>query len=256
MVDRFDPSHVYAGGTGGFYRSTNAGGDWSKTGLTEMTSVYDIKTDPSNPTWIYVACCGTNKGLYLSKNKGSDWTKILTDDFLRGVAVDPKNPLNIYVASSSAVSSGGYKEKSTGIQYTRDGGNTWISANEGVSWPFAYCVEVDPEDNSFVFAGMPGMNFKKRQFSDLIVSSVVNKKSENYSKLLIYPNPVKQVITVKLKQQGNFNLVINDITGRKLYEKRNINEQHIVDCQDFPSGVYIINVSDKRSRLTGKFIKE
>jgi hypothetical protein len=256
MTDRFDSSYVYAGGTGGFYRSTDAGGTWSETGLPEMTSVFDIKTDPSNPTWIYVACCGTNKGLYLSKDKGSNWTKILTDDFLRGVAVDPKNPLNIYTASSSAVSSGGYKEKSTGIKYTRNGGTTWISANEGVSWPFAYCVEVDPNDNSFVFAGMPGMNFKKRQFSDILVSSDANKKSEKYPKLLIYPNPVKQAFTIKLPHPGDYNLVINDISGRKVYERTKITEQHIVDCRVFPGGIYIVKVSDKRYVLIGKFIKE
>jgi len=92
---------------------------------------------------------------------------MLNDDFLRGVAVDPKNPMNIYAASSSARDSGGYNPNSHGLLFTRDGGKTWKQANEGLSWPFAWCVEVDPNDPSFVFGGFNGQNFKKRQFSDV-----------------------------------------------------------------------------------------
>lgn len=167
LVDRFDPNYVYAGGRSGFYRSTDGGSNWTKTGLPEMGSINNIKPDPSNPGWLYVVCFGSGKGLYLSKDRGTTWQKILNDDFLRGVAVDPKNPMNLYAASSSARDSGGYNPNSHGLLFTRDGGKTWKQANEGLSWPFAWCVEVDPRDPSFVFGGFNGQNFKKRQFSDV-----------------------------------------------------------------------------------------
>ena len=171
MVDRFDARYVYAGGKIGFYRSTNGGESWTKTGLPEMGSVNNIKVDPSNPGWVYVVCFGKNRGLYLSKDKGTTWQKILSDDFLRGIAVDPKNSMNLYAASSSARDSGGYHSNSHGLLFTRDGGKTWKQANEGLSWPFAWCVEVDPRDPSFVFGGFNGQNFKKRQFSDVNINT-------------------------------------------------------------------------------------
>jgi len=167
LVDRFDQNYIYAGGRSGFYRSTDGGLNWTKTGLPEMVSINNIKPDPSHPGWVYVVCFGSNKGLYLSKDRGTTWQKMLNDDFLRGVAVDPKNPMNIYAASSSARDSGGYSPNSHGLLFTRDGGKTWKQANEGLSWPFAWCVEVDPNDPSFVFGGFNGQNFKKRQFSDV-----------------------------------------------------------------------------------------
>ena len=168
LADRFDSNYVYAGGKGGFYRSTDGGTNFTKVGTSEMTNVNDIKADPNNPTWIYTVCTGTDKGLYRSKDNGTSWTKILTDRYARGIAVDPKNPDNLYFASSSAYDSGGYNSASKGVMISRDGGLTFRSANQGVSWPFAWCIEVDPNDTSYVFAGMNGSGFQMRKFSDVI----------------------------------------------------------------------------------------
>jgi photosystem II stability/assembly factor-like uncharacterized protein len=167
MVDRFKSGFVYAGGKGGFYRSVDSGSSWTKTGLPEMTNIYDIKSDLSDKGWIYAVCFGRGLGLYLSKDWGITWEKILTDDFLRGIAVDPKNPNNLYAAASSARDAGGYNPNSHGVLFTRDGGKTWKQANEGLSWPFAWCLAVDPKDPSFIFGGFTGQNCKKRQFSDV-----------------------------------------------------------------------------------------
>ena len=52
--------------------------------------------------------------------------------------------------------------------YSRDGGLTWKQANEGLSWPFAATIAVDPNDPSYVFLGSPGLGFQRRRFSDLI----------------------------------------------------------------------------------------
>jgi photosystem II stability/assembly factor-like uncharacterized protein len=167
MTDRTNSGTVYAGGKNGFYKSTDGGINWVKTGSPEMLSVFDIKADPSNKGWVYVVCFGRGLGLYLSKDSGITWEKVLNDDYLRGIAVDPKNPKNLYAAASSARDAGGYNPNSHGVLITRDGGITWKQANEGLSWPFAWCIAVDPKDPSFVFGGFNGQNCKKRQFSDV-----------------------------------------------------------------------------------------
>ena len=94
--------------------------------------------------------------------------RLLSDFFLRDVAVDPKNPNNLYAASSSNETWGWDDSRSQGFLYSRDGGLTWKQANEGLSWPFAATIAVDPNDPSYVFLGSPGLGFQRRRFSDLI----------------------------------------------------------------------------------------
>jgi hypothetical protein len=117
-------------------------------------------------------------GLYRSDDYGVTWKQILRDDYMRGMAVDPKNPYILYTASSSARDSGGYTPNSKGIQVSNDGGVTWRQANEGVSWPFAWCVEVDPTDSKYVFAGMNGSGFQMRRFSDVTAREYIPEITE------------------------------------------------------------------------------
>lgn len=178
-IDNFNGDLVYAGGSGGLWRSICGGtsGTWEPIGLPEMkgsipgdiweygwTGVMDIKTDPVNPDWVYVAVFGTSKGLYRSKNRGDNWEKLLTDGFLRGVAISPANPQIIYAASSKPINAGGYSEASNGVLKTSDGGQTWIKVNEGLSWPFASTIEIDPVSPDFVMIASPGEGFNVRNF--------------------------------------------------------------------------------------------
>jgi len=162
---------VYAGGAGGFYRSVDGGGNW--VSVKRLYDVYDIKCDPSVPGRVYAVCFGSGEGLYRSGDYGENWKQILQDDYMRGMAVDPKNPNILYTASSSARDSGGYTPDSNGIQVSHDDGKTWKQANEGVSWPFAWCVEVDPADSSYVFAGMNGSGFQMRRFTDVTAGALI-----------------------------------------------------------------------------------
>jgi hypothetical protein len=169
-VDNFDSDLVFAGGVGGLWRSTSGGGvgTWTTIGLAEMTDIYDIKTDPVHSGWVYVTCYGdgTSKGLYRSKNQGLNWEKLLADPYMRGVAIDPVDPNIIYATSSKNDCCGGSPYGSNGVQRSINGGQTWVKVNEGLPWPFAWPIEVDPSNHNRVFVGSPGTGFYKRMFSN------------------------------------------------------------------------------------------
>ncbi len=178
-IDRFNGYLVYAGGSGGVWRSRAGGipGSWKEVGLQEMkgskvgnfwdygwTGVMDIETDPLNPDWVYAAVYGSGRGLYRSRDRGDTWEKLWTDNFMRGVAVSPVNSQVIYAVSSKPLNAGGYDVKSNGILMSKDGGETWTEVNEGLSWPFASSIEIDPVNPHRVMIASPGEGCNYRSF--------------------------------------------------------------------------------------------
>lgn len=170
-VDNFNSNYVYAAGEYGFWRSQDGGTTWTEVGLAAMRGtentppwtwtwqgVYDIKTDPNNANWVYVAAFGTGKGLWRSTDRGTTWTKLRTDDYQRTVAIAPQNSNLIYSGSSSAYFAGGYNAVSKGVQFSKDGGNTWQDANENMAFPFANVIELD--NSSRVYVGSTGTGFQ------------------------------------------------------------------------------------------------
>jgi len=163
-VDRSDGNLIYAGGDGGFWRSTDGGDSWEKTGLSDMRGIFDIKLDPSNPGWVYVTCYGNDLGLYRSRDHGQVWEKLWTNNVARGVAIHPENPDILYATSSLNDCCGAGPTGSAGIVRSVDSGQTWATVNEGLPWPFGWPVEIDPADPTYVFLGSPGTGYYRRQF--------------------------------------------------------------------------------------------
>ena len=131
-VDHFNGDLVYAGGENGFWRSTNDGNNWTEVGLPAMggdpnltiwdsgwEGVYEVKADPHVQDRVFVSAHGSGKGLWRSDNMGNNWDKLLTDDFMRGMAISPQNKNFLYTTSSSAFHAGGYDPNSHGVLFFR-----------------------------------------------------------------------------------------------------------------------------------------
>ena len=176
-VDAHDGNLVYAGGEAGFWRSTEGGepGTWEQTGLPEMMGtlggefwdvywegVAAIRPDPVRRGWVYVAAFGEGRGLYRSKDGGQSWERLLADDYLHDVAISPLDPDHLFAACSSALYSGGYDPASRGVLYSDDGGQTWTPFNEGLAWPFAVVLAVDPNPPHTLWLGSPGTGYHRR----------------------------------------------------------------------------------------------
>ena len=61
----------------------------------------------------------------------------------------------------------------------------------------------------------------------------------------IYPNPVSDILSVKVDQVGNYTLSIYSILGLKMLEKpiqNNVNEINVGDL-DFLPGIYLIAIN-------------
>ncbi|RLD85032.1 MAG: hypothetical protein DRJ09_13370 [Bacteroidetes bacterium] len=98
------------------------------------------------------------------------------------------------------------------------------------------------------------------EFTYYVLNIPEVKKKEGSAGLLIIPNPSKNMLLIKLKDQaGSINAIkIYDITGREVLKRKGgINvKQKQLDISFLKSGTYIISVqTEKRQVLSGKFIK-
>ncbi len=169
-IDPNNSNIVYAGGETGLFRSTDGGNTWAASGTSEMhgtgpfapddwSGVSQIRIDDNGR--IFVSAFGEGKGLYRSTDGGATWQKIKTDDYMRACALVAGHPDLLYTASSSAFTAGGYEPESKGVEYSMDGGQSWQSANDGMAYPFAVCMEITTEATPVIWVGSPGSGFQK-----------------------------------------------------------------------------------------------
>src|SRR5437870_9054514 len=131
----------------GVYRSTDAGGTWTRVGLPASKAIARIAVHPTDPDTAWVAVVGdlwtpsAERGLYKTTDGGKAWKALLTAPAPYGdrvgagdVAVDPANPQVVYAAlyarrrtpwsfvAGPAATDG---KDLGGIFKSADGGATW-----------------------------------------------------------------------------------------------------------------------------------
>jgi hypothetical protein len=84
----------------GVYRTVDGGLTWNPvlgTGLPTTLWGYDLTTAPDNPQIVYVTDGNfSGGGIYRSTDAGATWSPYLTGHNVRGIAVDPTGPDDIY----------------------------------------------------------------------------------------------------------------------------------------------------------------
>ena len=265
-VDQLDGNVVYTGGEVGLWRSTNGGTSWDDVSDPQMNAsagkvfwdddydgVFDVETDPNHAQWVYVTALGNNKGLFKSINMGTTWSKILTDDFMRKVAIAPSDSEVLYATSSSAFERGGYDVDSRGVLFSDDGGDTWIEQNQGMAYPFAMAVGVDRAANPTVYVGSPGTGFQKSFVPGLSTAHIVTK----HNAIEIFPNP----FTDKVIIDGiftDYSLGVYNEIGQLIQDYTGSSNPLTIDLGSLTGGIYFISIqSDVHSNLgVYKIIKE
>lgn len=112
-VDPARPEVLYAGTSGGVYKTTDGARTWVpfNTGLippgfvtsSRSLGVTALVIDPQHTEVLYA---GTLDGLYKTVDGGQSWTRIgtgLSDQFISSAAFDPLNPEILYVGGRAGV---------------------------------------------------------------------------------------------------------------------------------------------------------
>lgn len=81
------------------------------------------------------------------------------------------------------------------------------------------------------------------------------KKVDNKLNLSIYPNPTKAEVNIDFSDKSIKNLIITDITGKQIFEKKLVSKNERIDLSNFENGLYIIIIQTVKEVLTTKIIK-
>lgn len=76
------------------------------------------------------------------------------------------------------------------------------------------------------------------------------------SAMRIYPNPVRDLLTVNLESDLERMIQILDVTGKVLLAEKSYNKQTILDVSALPAGMYSVVVTGKDGVATSRFIRQ
>jgi photosystem II stability/assembly factor-like uncharacterized protein len=153
-MDPTRPSILYAGTSGGVYKSTDQAGHWEKVnnGLvppdmlktSRALNVTSIFVDPYEPDTVYAA---TLTGLYKSTDAAASWKRIgesLTDQMIVAMVLDRTRRGVVYITGRD------------GVHRSEDAGATWKLINSGFATTNIRTIAQSATDPKVFYAGTNG----------------------------------------------------------------------------------------------------
>lgn len=207
-------------------------------------NVYGVEFSPDNSKLYFtLGCCGLYQfdltagggnadSIKYSKNLISD-----PNDDIFGMQLGPDD--KIYVSQS---------------------GSTFLAA---INNPNSKGILCDFQDNAISLngktcsLGLPNF-IDSYAYSNTTVNCETGINDPNIEGLSIkiYPNPSQETFTIELPVREVFSLIVSDMTGRKIYERKNAAGTVKVDCNGFSSGIYFIQAVNNETSLTFKLVKQ
>ena len=143
IIDPADPSIVYTSACSGIYKSENAGVQFHKIQGIPSTArrTRVLKQDPVDHQVVYA---GTTEGLYKTVDGGKMFKRMTGPDVIvNDVFVDPRDTQHVLLATDRS-----------GVLYSKDGGASFVAANQGFSGRKVEALLVDATNPSKLYAGV------------------------------------------------------------------------------------------------------
>lgn len=110
------------------------------------------------------------------------------------------------------------------------------------------CVSELPVPFLAYTQGSPNLYFDVCSFT-----SIQNFSTDKYS---IYPIPANDKVIVENPLNGTTELTIYDLSGKILYKKSLVGKKIEINFSPFDNGIYILRISDNKTIITRKILKE
>ncbi len=229
----------------GVYRSFDEGDTWEH--CWQVQNFVDA-LDVDSLGNIYAGCGGGGIGLYKSSDLGTTWQNIKYGVGVLSIAITPNN--DIYIGCSREFGTVG------GVYRSMDNGVTWEWIVAGLT--NFYVEKLSITKDGYLFAG--AWNKFGNPLFRTTTPVVTNIESlEKDKQLLIYPNPVNNILTFStcLSLEGKTAQVkIYNIAGKKVLEKKlQLSSNNNLDISYLKTGTYIFCLQLSNQIFTKKFLK-
>ena len=179
---------------------------------------------------------------------------------INSVFLQPDNKILVALSQSNAQQNpNDFKVKrinADGVIDNDFGGDNGITTSFYNGYDEAFSIGLQ-SDNKIIVAGTTydgiNNNFGLTRLNNNVLS--IPDISGNQANLIIYPNPVKDILNIKLNGQINVtNYTIYNLVGQVISKKR-INASEI-NTENLSNGIYIIQINTSKGIFNQKFIKE
>jgi Leucine-rich repeat (LRR) protein len=136
----------------------------------------------------------------------------------------------------------------------RNGNNASLIYFNSQNNPDLKCIFVDDKEASFLSDWIidESSMFVETE-AECNALDIENFITENLN--VIYPNPSNEIIYIDFALEGYIQrLIISDINGKIILEKRNVQHNSGIDLSDFKTGIYIINIQTEKEIYTSKIV--
>ncbi len=233
----------YFADTGGVYKSEDGGETWNFIGLfNSMVSSLAMNTSGDLFAGSWDGYAPDYAGVYVLRNGSQDWEALITGPQINVLIVNSDN--HIYCTSSWP----------NGVIRSLDNGENFELIIDGL--PAGMMNELVLDSLGFLYVTNPGT--LARSINTTVSVQEMNTLNAH---LIQYPNPVKDVINIKIifnEKPESFEIVIYNNIGELVISKECTlfkEDQIQIDVSDIKPGIYIITYIFSKSKISSKFIK-
>jgi len=252
---------LYAGTTdGNIWRSLNGGRNWLQLNGLPKRYFTEIVASADNESTVFATISGYKDNentphIYKSTNHGDTWETIagnLPPLAINALQVIPGNEDQILFVGTDG-----------GVYGTIDGGLVWERVGENMPIIATYDLEWNRGENTLV-AGTFARSVMSYDLTGIVEGdnlSSVNFQAQETNELSLYPNPVKNDLTLEFlntrPSKGVF-IAIHAMDGRLIKETIQKTDRDVVwtiNVSDLPTGTYLVKVQGELFSFTERFVK-
>lgn len=178
------------------------------------------------------------------------------------------NPMSLVVQSDNKIISSGYRFYSVGTEYKfcfeiirfhEDGtidstfGENGIVRTHISDSSLAFCSALQ-DDGKLLVAGVSDSGaFTIARYHTQSAPTSIQPNEKYSSDIVLYPNPVKDILQINVLEDKIVSIEISDVTGRKIYLPL---KENTINVSSLPSGLYFIKIKTEKGMISEKFIKK
>jgi len=84
----------------------------------------------------------------------------------------------------------------------------------------------------------------------------INFENAIKPKIIVFPNPVKELISLVLPENRIFDIAVYNSCGQMVFAKSNVSDSENISCENLPNGLYFIRATSSGGVVTANFVKQ